>query len=234
MRFFVGTSGYSYKEWKGTFYPEKLPQKEMLGYYAQRFSTVEINNTFYRMPTASGLESWAQQVPEGFRFVLKAPQKITHHKRLKDAEADAEYFVRTSRALKQRRGPLLFQVPPNLKKDVPRLAAFLDPMDANETQIAFEFRHQSWFDDEVLDCLRAHSCALCIADIDDDLTPPFVKTANWCYMRLRREMYSDQDLSAWIERLKALKCEEAYVFFKHEDSGTGPKLAARFLELIGP
>jgi uncharacterized protein YecE (DUF72 family) len=233
MQFFVGTSGYSYKEWKGTFYPEKLPQKEMLGYYAQRFSTVEINNTFYRMPTASGLESWAQQVPEGFRFVLKAPQKITHHKRLKDAEADAEYFVRTSRALKQRRGPLLFQVPPNLKKDVPRLAAFLDPMDANETQIAFEFRHQSWFDDEVLDCLQAHSCALCIADIDDDLMPPFVATANWCYMRLRRVEYSDADLAQWIEKLRGLTCDEAYVFFKHEDAGTGPKLVARFLELIG-
>jgi uncharacterized protein YecE (DUF72 family) len=232
MRFFVGTSGYSYKEWKGTFYPEKLPQKEMLSYYATRLSTVEINNTFYRMPKASVLESWAGQVPEGFRFVLKASQKITHFKRLKDVEEETDYLIRTASVLKGRRGPLLFQFPPNFKKDLPRLEAFLRLV-CDGAQAAFEFRHESWFDDEVFDCLRANSCALCAAAVDDAPSADLVGTADWGYVRLRRESYTDEDLKQWIKRLKSQGWGEAYVFFKHEDAGAGPKLAARFMELAG-
>jgi len=232
MRFFVGTSGYSYKEWKGSFYPEKLAQKEMLSYYAQRFSTVEINNTFYRMPKAGVLESWAQQVPDGFRFVLKAPQKITHFKRLKDAEEETDYLLRTAAVLEGHRGPLLFQLPPNFKKDLPRLEPFLNLVGG--TPAAFEFRHESWFDDEVFECLRKNSCALCVADIDDSPCADLVNTAGWGYVRLRREDYTDEYLREWIERLRSQGWDEAYVFFKHEDAGIGPKLAARFLELAGP
>ncbi|MBI2826150.1 MAG: DUF72 domain-containing protein [Planctomycetia bacterium] len=232
MRFFVGTSGYSYKEWKGSFYPEKLPQNQMLSYYGQRFSTVEINNTFYRMPKASVLESWAGQVPEGFRFVLKASQRITHHRRLKDAVDETDYLLRTARVLERRLGPLLFQLPPDFKKDLPRLEAFLGLIDV-ETQAAFEFRHESWFDDEVFDCLRKNSCALCIGDVDDTPSSDLVKTAGFGYVRLRREAYNDQDLGEWIKRLRSEGWDEAYVFFKHEDAGAGPKLAARFLELAG-
>jgi len=232
MRFLVGTSGYSYKEWKGSFYPEKLPPSEMLGYYSQRLSTVEINNTFYRMPKASLLESWAQQVPEHFKFVLKASQKITHHKRLKEAQDETDYFISTASLLKARQGPLLFQLPPDFKKDVPRLAAFLDLIE-RETRVAFEFRHESWFSDDVFDCLRANSAAHCLADMDESLSSDLVSTAAWGYVRLRRENYSDEALADWIKKLKSQPWEEAYVFFKHEDAGTGPKLAARFLELAG-
>ena len=233
MRFFIGTSGYSYKEWKGNFYPEKLPQKEMLGYYAQRFSTVEINNTFYRMPKASVLESWAGQVPDLFRFVLKAPQVITHRKRLKGVEQEMDYLLRTASALKQRQGPLLVQLPPNFKKDLPRLEAFLGLM-GEGALAAFEFRHESWFDDEVFDSLRKKSCALCVADMDDARAADLVSTAGWGYVRLRREDYTDEQLGEWIKRLRSQTWNEAYVFFKHEDAGTGTKFAARFLELAGP
>jgi uncharacterized protein YecE (DUF72 family) len=232
MRFIVGTSGYSYKEWKGSFYPEKLPQKEMLSYYSQRFSTVELNNTFYRMPRASDLESWAQQVPESFRFALKAPQIITHRKRLKDVQDETEHLLRTASVMKARRGPFLFQLPPNFKKDLPRLEAFLGLIGGG-TLAAFEFRHESWFDDEVFDCLRAHSRALVVADIDDVERADLVRTADWGYIRLRREGYTDERLGEWIERFRSQAWDEAYVFFKHEDTGTAPKLAARFLELAG-
>ena len=232
MRFLVGTSGYSYKEWKGSFYPEKLPQKEMLRYYGERFSTVEVNNTFYRMPKASVLESWAEQVPEGFRFVLKASQKISHFKRLKDAEDDTEYLQQTASVLGPRRGPLLFQLPPNLKKDVSRLEAFLDLL-GEGTQAAFEFRNASWFEEDVFARLRAKSCALCIADMEDTPSSELVRTAAWGYLRLRRENYTDAELGAWIAKLRAQEWDEAYVFFKHEEAGTGPKFAARFLNLAG-
>jgi uncharacterized protein YecE (DUF72 family) len=232
MRLFVGTSGYSYKEWKGSFYPEKLPQKQMLTCYAQRFSTVEANNTSYRLPALSVLESWAEQVPEGFRFVLKAPQKITHFRRLKQVEEETKSFLRAAAALKKRRGPLFFQLPPNFKKDLPRLQAFLSLL-GPRTQAAFEFRHESWFDDEVFDCLRGKSCALCVADTDDSPCKELVHTARWGYLRLRREGYSDSGLRGWIKRIRSQPWDGVYVFFKHEDSGAGPKLAARFLKLAG-
>jgi uncharacterized protein YecE (DUF72 family) len=231
MHFYVGTSGCSYKEWKGSFYPEKLPAKQMLGFYAERFATVEINNTFYRMPEASVLEAWAAQVPATFRFVLKAPQDITHRKRLKDAGALLLSLVDTARVLKERLGPLLFQLPPNFAKDLARLRAFLALLPAR-VRAAFEFRHSSWFDDEVFGLLRDHKAALCVADADDDLEVPFVATADWGYLRLRRPDYGTAALKKWAERMRKQEWTDAFVFFKHEDAGTGPRFAARLLELL--
>jgi uncharacterized protein YecE (DUF72 family) len=184
------------------------------------------------LPEASVLESWAQQVPDGFRFVLKAPQTISHRKRLKNAEDDVNSLLRAASALQERRGPLLFQLPPNFKKDLPRLEAFLGLV-GKEARAAFEFRHQSWFADDVFDCLRANSCALCVADMDDVPCADLVSTASWGYVRLRREDYTDQCLAEWVERLRSQDWATAFVFFKHEDTGIGPKLAARFLELAG-
>lgn len=232
MRFFVGTSGYSYKQWKGSFYPAKLPPKEMLNYYAQRFATVELNNTFYRLPDESVFESWAQQVPDEFRFVIKAPRLITHRKRLKNAEAEIDHLLTAVAALQDRRGPLFFQLPPNLKKDVSLLNSFLSSI-GGRAQMAFEFRHPSWFEEEVSETLRAHGCALCSADVDDGPSDPLVSTTDWGYVRLRRETYTDTQLKAWIKQIKAQKWNSAFVFFKHEDTGTGPKFASRFLELAG-
>ncbi|HET6422114.1 MAG TPA: DUF72 domain-containing protein, partial [Planctomycetaceae bacterium] len=163
MQFYVGTSGYSYKEWKGSFYPEKLPQKEMLRYYSERLSTVEVNNSFYRLPAASVIESWTQQVPENFRFVLKAPQAITHFKQLRNCKEPVEQLLEAAAVLKERRGPILFQLPPHLKIDVPRLDAFLQVIDSRAA-LVFEFRHESWFDDEVFACLKRHGAAHCVAD----------------------------------------------------------------------
>lgn len=230
MHFYVGTSGYSYKEWKGSFYPEKIPSNQMLSYYAQRFSVVEINGTFTRMPSQSAVESWAAQVPGSFRFVLKAPRTITHFKRLKNAEETTDDLLQATAVLKDQLGPLLFQLPPNFKKDVQRLDAFLNFLDG-KARVAFEFRHESWFDDEVFACLRAHSCALCAADTDEGPSAPLVRTAAWGYVRLRSEGYSAKDLKRWIEQLRSQEWREAYVFFKHEETGSGPKLAKRFLKL---
>jgi uncharacterized protein YecE (DUF72 family) len=232
MQFFVGTSGYSYKEWKGNFYPEKLPAKEMLGYYAQRFSTVEMNNTFYRMPSVAVVESWAEQTPESFRFVLKAPQTITHRKRLKNVEEDVAFFLSTAAALGERRGPLLFQLPPNMKKDLPRLEAFLGLLQGR-ADVAFEFRHESWLDAEIIELLRSHQCVLCVADADDLPDAELVHAADWGYVRLRREGYTDEALLVWIKRIRSQQWNEAYVFFRHEDTAAGVKLATRFLELNG-
>jgi uncharacterized protein YecE (DUF72 family) len=231
MRFIVGTSGFSYPAWKGRFYPEKLPQKEMLAYYAQRFAAVEINNSFYRMPSPEILKSWSEQVPRSFRFSFKAPQTITHFKRLKGAAEATRQFLDVTAVLGSRRGPLLFGLPPNFKKDIPRLAAFLASL-GKGTRASFEFRHESWFDDEVFRCLRDNDCALCIADADD-FTCPIVSTTRWGYVRLRRKRYTAKELGKWIERLRSQKWKEAYIFFKHEETGTGPRFAARFLELAG-
>lgn len=233
MRFFVGTSGFSYKEWKGSFYPEKLPQKDMLRYYAERFSTVEMNNTFYRMPTEANITSWAEQTPESFRFVIKAPKAITHDKRLKGVEALADQFLDATSAMKGRLGPLLFQLPPNFKKDLSRLEPFLGHL-GGRARCAFEFRHESWYDEEVFACLRAHACALCAADVDDVPSTDLTATADWGYIRLRRVDYSDEQLGDWVRRLQSLPWGETYVFFKHEDAGTGPRFARRFLDLIVP
>lgn len=202
----------------------------MLHYYADRFRTVEINSTFRRMPQVSTLEAWAGEVPADFRFVLKAPQRITHIKRLKDVEEPLAQFVEGARTLKRRLGPLLFQLPPNFKKDTPRLAEFLRLLPARQ-RVAFEFRHASWFDDDVLDLLRKRRVALCLAEADDELEVPFVGTADWGYLRLRRAEYADAELKTWLKQVRAHGWRDAFVFFKHEDEGNGPRFAARLLQL---
>lgn len=228
MNIFVGTSGFSFKEWKGSFYPKDLPNKDMLRYYGERFRTVEINNTFYRMPKEAVLEGWTAEVPEGFRFVLKASQRITHHQKLKDCAEKVAYLLKVSGALKEQLGPLLFQLPPVLRKDAGRLREFLELLPADR-RVAFEFRHESWFDDEIFDLLRAHNASLCIAEADEVKTP-FVATANWGYLRLRLADYTEQEMNGWARRVQEQNWDEAFVFFKHEDEGKGPKLAARFME----
>lgn len=228
MRIRAGTSGWSYKEWKGHFYPEKLAAKDMLRYYGERFPTVEVNNTFYRMPNTATLESWAAEVPEDFEFVLKTSKRITHDRRLNDVGDFVGYLLRTAAALGPKLGPFLVQLPPNMKKDVPRLRDFLALFPA---RAAFEFRHPSWFDDEVYAALREHGAAWCVADTGEEGDPPFVSTADWGYFRLRRAEYGEGDLKSWADRICGQKWGEAYVFFKHEEAGTGPKLAARFLDV---
>ena len=229
MRVFAGTSGFSYKEWKGSFYPEDLPDAEMLRHYAGKLSAVEINNTFYRMPRAEMLSKWAEQVPDGFRFALKASQQITHRKRLKDAAEAVAYFFKIAVTLGDRMGPVLFQLPPNFKKDLPRLSDFLAVLPP-ASRCAFEFRHESWFEEDVFEALRGGGCALCIAE-DEELATPFVATAGWGYLRLRRQDYTDADLRDRASKLLAQPWTEAFAFFKHEDEGTGPRLAARFKAL---
>ena len=230
MNLYVGTSGYAYKEWKGSFYPPDLPAKRMLHYYGEHFRTVEINNTFYRMPTVSLLENWAGEVPRDFRFVLKASQRITHQHRLVDADEDVGYLLDVAATLQQRLGALLFQLPPNLKKDVPRLDAFLALLPPPH-RAAFEFRHPSWFDDAVFALLHDHQAALCIAEAEGDLEVPVVATADWGYLRLRRPDYGDAELKAWVKQVRQQDWQEAFVFFKHEEAGWGPQLAQRFLQL---
>ena len=230
MRVLAGTSGFSYKEWKGSFYPEDLPAEGMLSFYAALLPAVEINNTFYRMPKPALLASWAEQVPPEFRFVLKASQRITHHKRLKEAGDEVSYFFQTAATLGDRLGPALFQLPPNLKKDLPRLEAFLAVLPAG-ARAAFEFRHASWFEDDVFEALRARGAALCVAE-DEELATPLVATAGWGYLRLRRQDYDDAAVAAWAEKVRAQAWNEAFVFFKHEDAGSGPRLAAQLLRLL--
>ena len=232
MNLYVGTSGYSYKEWKGPFYPEDLPDKQMLHYYGERFRSVEINNTFYRLPKESMLQSWAEQVPAEFRFVLKAPQKITHQKRLKDAASEVEYLFRVATVLGSHTGAVLFQLPPYLRKNLPTLQNFLSILPADRA-VAFEFRHSSWFDEEIFNCLREHNCALCMAEMDETECSNLIPTATWGYVRLRRSEYSRADLLNWKERILSQQWDHAYIFFKHEDEGIGPRLAGEFLELAG-
>ena len=231
MTLFVGTSGYAYKEWKGTFYPKDLSDKQFLRYYGERFRTVEINNTFYRMPKISVVEAWAEEVPAEFQFVLKASQRITHFQRLKDCGETLGYLLQAAGALKQKLGPLLFQLHPNMKKDIARLGDFLKLL-PKTVRAAFEFRHQSWFDDEVFSLLRAHQKSLCIAEAEGDLDVPFVSTADWGYLRLRMPEYSDADLKGWLKKVKKAEWQDAYVFFKHEDEGKGPRMAQRLLDLV--
>lgn len=231
MQLFVGTSGFSYKEWKGTFYPPDLPAKRMLSFYGERFPAVEINNTFHRMPKTSVLEAWAAEVPSGFRFVLKAPQRITHLERLRNTSGSLAALLDVSGVLNDRLGPLLFQLPPGMKKDAERLGAFLAGIPQGR-RAAFEFRHASWFEEDVFRLMRDHGAALCIAEADTGPTIPLVATADWGYLRLRREDYGEAELSAWAERVKAQSWGEAFVFFKHEDAGKGPAMAHRFQGLF--
>jgi len=230
MRWYAGTSGYSYKEWKGVFYPEDLPAEQMLAYYAGQLPTVEINNTFYRMPRTSVLEHWASVVPDHFRFVIKASRRITHQHRLKDAGEPVRYLVDALGALNGKLGAVLFQLPPNLRGDRDRLAAFLDLL-PDGLPAAFEFRHPSWNEPEVFDLLSERRAALCVAEDDDSEVPERIATAPWLYLRLRRADYTDEALTDWIRRCQAAGAESGYVFFKHEDDGAGPAMASRFMAL---
>ena len=232
VKAWIGTSGFSYPEWKGNFYPEKMAAKDMLKFYAGRFPTVEINNTFYRMPREALLLGWAEQVPEHFAFVIKASKRITHDRRLKDCEELLRYLFGVVDVLGPRLGPLLFQLPPNFKKDVPRLTSFFDAMPGRR-RVAVEFRHASWFDDEVFAVLRGRGAALCVADTGEEPVAPLVATADWGYLRLRRENFSSAELRDWARRIREQPWSDAFVFLKHEEEGKGPKLAAQLMEFVG-
>ena len=235
MQLHVGTSGWSYKEWKGSFYPADLPADGMLRYYATRLPTVEINNSFYRIPKESVLLEWADQVPAGFRFVLKASRRITHINRLASEDGSLEYFLRTVTVLGERLGPTLFQCPPSLRKDTGRLNDFL-ALVPRTWRAAMEFRHSSWFTDEVYAALRAHDIALVAVDEDESegAGAPLVPTASWGYLRLRRTEYAEAALAGWLERIRSQPWEEAYAFLKHdEDKPTGPEAAVKLAELAG-
>ncbi len=226
----AGTSGYSYAPWKGSFYPEKLPAAKMLGYYGTRLPTVEINNTFYRMPGKEVVAGWGQEVPAGFQFALKAPRRITHERRLVGAEQALDLLIEAGDGLAERMGPILFQLPPNFRLDLARLDAFLVQLRARSATVkpAFEFRHASWFVPEVYAALERHQAALCIADAEE-LATPVQSTAPWGYLRLRRQDYDDAAVAMWAERIAAQPWEQAFVFFKHEDEGKGPRLAEQLL-----
>jgi uncharacterized protein YecE (DUF72 family) len=228
----VGTSGYSYPEWKGSFYPEKMPQAKMFAFYAEQFSTVEINNTFYRMPDVALIESWRDSSPAHFSFALKVPQRITHVFRLKPESADTlKVFLERAALLGDKLGPLLFQLPPNMKKDLDRLAGFLDLLPEG-TRAAFEFRNKSWFDDDVFAKLRDKKIALCVADSEKIQTPP-IATAAYGYFRLRDEGYDEAAIAGWRDKLDELAkgWDKAHVFFKHEDAGKGPIFAKQLLAI---
>jgi uncharacterized protein YecE (DUF72 family) len=227
MNILVGTSGWSYKEWKGSFYPPKLPADDMLRYYSSRFSTVEVNNSFYRIPSERVLANWAQQVPPEFRFVMKASRRITHNQRLKDEDGSLAYFLRAVNPLGPRLGPTLFQLPPTFKKDAGRLQDFLTRL-PRHWRAAVEFRHASWFDDEVYALLQSRDVPLVAVDEDESegTGAPLVATASWGYLRLRRTGYAAQGLRDWQARISSQSWNEAYVFLKHEEgSPTGPGAA---------
>ena len=231
-RLIAGASGYSYKEWQGSFYPEKIKPDAMLGFYAERLPTVEINNTFYRMPTTAMLENWAATAPASFRFAVKASRRITHIARLKpESAADPlQYFYRVLAGLGDKRGPALFQLPPNLKKDLPRLETFLSLLPPDH-RAAFEFREESWFADDVYATLAAAGAALCLSERSDDAPPPLVETAPWGYVRLRLEHYADDDLRRWATRLRATSWDRIHVYFMHEP--TAPAYARALMDFGG-
>ncbi|MBC8119639.1 MAG: DUF72 domain-containing protein [Burkholderiaceae bacterium] len=221
QRLVAGASGYSFKEWKGTFYPEKMKPEAMLAWYSERLPTVEINNTFYQMPKTAVLEAWAKTAPDDFRFAIKASRRITHMSRLRaETAADSVNFLYTTLAtLGNKRGPVLFQLPPFMKKDLPRLVEFLQLLPEDHCA-AFEFRNDTWFDDDVYDALKAANASLCLSEREseneDSAPPPLIETAPWGYVRLRLENYSDEDLQAWAARLQATAWREIYVYFMHE------------------
>jgi uncharacterized protein YecE (DUF72 family) len=230
-RVFVGTSGYNYPEWRGTFYPEKFSTDKMLAYYAERFATVEINYTFYRMPTEKLLAGWAAGTPDGFTFTLKAPRRITHDAKLQRCEDLLQSFCRTARTLGPKLAVLLFQLPPTFKKNADVLRAFVELV-PDGTRAAFEFRHASWHDAEVFDTLRARNLALCVAD-SEKMSTPLEITADYAYFRLRDEGYQQADVERWARTVGGLQgVTDAFVYFKHEEQGLGPDFARRFTRAL--
>ena len=231
-RHWVGTSGYNYPEWKGSFYPEKLPAAKMLPYYAERFETVEINYTFYRTPNEKILAGWSRETPPGFKLTLKAPKRITHIARLRDCADLLQYFLRTAATLGPKLGAILFQLPPYFRKDLAALDEFLGLLPAG-TCGAFEFRHASWMDAEVFERLRSKNLALCIADSEKFSTPVEI-TASYGYFRLRDEGYTHDDLARWAQtiRTSAAACADVFVYFKHEEAGIGPEFARVLLKAL--
>jgi len=234
MQLLAGTSGYSYKQWKGAFYPDKLPAGEMLRYYAQRLRTVEINNTFYRMPAESVLWQWSEQVPADFAFTLKAPQRITHFQRLREVDENLSYFLQTARALEARLGAILFQLPPTLRYDAELLDSFLAALPGDPYRFAMEFRHASWDAAEVHEKLAANHVSLCVADTDDT-DAAMVRTArDFVYLRLRKLAYDDDSLASWEAHVRAAIDDgsDVYCYFKHEDDPSGVRYAKRLREMI--
>jgi uncharacterized protein YecE (DUF72 family) len=227
----VGTSGYNYPEWRGHFYPEKLRPAAMLGFYAERFPTVEINYSFYRIPTPTMADHWARATPDHFVFTLKAPKRITHDRRLLDVAEPVALYLDAAAGLAAKRGPLFFQLPPTLKKETPRLRDLL-ALVPDGLRCAFEFRHQSWFADDVYDTLAARDAALCIADTEAGATPD-VATASWGYLRLRDADYDDTELGKWAHVAQRPEWTDAFVYFKHEETASGPRLATRLRKLLG-
>lgn len=230
MKIHVGTSGFAYKEWKGKFYPAGIAPEEMLRYYAEHFRSVEINNTFYRMPTERLLRSWAGQVPGDFVFGFKAPRAITHRKRLRDVHEEAAYLFRTLSSLGDRLGPVLFQLPGSFHADLAVLRDFLGLI-PDGIACAFEFRSATWLADDILGLLRSRRACLCTADTDGNPAEGILPTASWGYLRLRRSDYTEDDLAWWLDRVVAQKWDRASVFFKHEEASRGAEAAERFQEL---
>lgn len=233
MTLWIGTSGFQYAEWKGTFYPDPFPASKMLPYYAERFPTTEINYSFRRIPSIKSIANWAAATPEHFKFSFKAPQKVTHFAKLRDTGDTVTFFHSVISELGSRLGSVLFQLPPTLAKDLPLLESFLGTL-PDGMRAAFEFRHASWFDDSVYEALRVRGAALCIAE-SEELATPAVATADFGYLRLRREDYSDADLTKWAGLIRAngKKWSETFIYFKHEATGTGPKFAAELRKLLG-
>ncbi|MEO7083461.1 MAG: DUF72 domain-containing protein [Gemmatimonadaceae bacterium] len=234
MKLSAGTSGYAFKEWKGSFYPAGLKDDGMLAHYASKFPAVEINNTFYRLPKEHVLQDWAARTPESFTFAIKASQRITHYGRLKPEAASAlEFLLKNTALLGDKLGPVLFQLPPNLKKDVPRLRAFI-AMLPTDRKFTFEFRHDSWFDDETYDALRERDIPMCIIE-QPDFSSPVVATASWGYVRLHRFDYDSAMLDDWSAKVAGQGWSQAYVFFKHDEGvGSGPPAVGAFLDQINP
>lgn len=232
MAIWVGTSGYNYPEWRGSFYPQKFATTKMLPYYAERLTTVEINYTFYRAPKPEILAGWSAQTPPGFRFTLKAPKRITHDARLRDCAESLQYFLRTADTLGPKLAMLLFQLPPFFKKDVALLEAFVADFPP-ATRAAFEFRHSSWLSAEVFECLRARNLTLCVADSEKSSTPVEI-TSDYGYFRLRDEGYTPGDIEQWARtiREKTASCHDVFVYFKHEEAGKGPQFARLLLDAL--
>jgi uncharacterized protein YecE (DUF72 family) len=231
MKIYAGTSGFGHAEWKGKFYPEKIRPGDMLRFYAERLGTVEINNTFYHMPSEKMILSWAAQVPPDFVFAIKAPQVITHRKQLRHVSGEIERLLKSLSVLGSKQGPVLFQFPKSFSSDTALLREFLSLL-PRHSRPAFEFRSPTWHTDEVLGLLTDNASSLCIADTDEQTVEQIKSTADWGYLRLRRSDYTDADLSIWAGRILSQQWEQAFVFFKHEDEAKGPEQAMRFLMLI--